>query len=83
MLYLLDEFTHLMTESELFCSNEKSHPVHCIISRGPEGYGFADPFMVHETLLDLVLHYRHTSLAEHNTSLNVKLAHPAYANIYT
>lgn len=60
------------------CRDAKGQDVHCIISRGPDGYGFADPFKIHEHLMDLVLHYRETSLAEHNPSLNCRLLYPAY-----
>ncbi|CAG00783.1 unnamed protein product, partial [Tetraodon nigroviridis] len=50
---------------------------HCVIYRTPAGYGFAEPYNLHASLRDLVLHYRHTSLVQHNQQLNVTLAWPA------
>lgn len=50
---------------------------HCVIHRTSTGYGFAEPFNQHPTLRELVLHYRHTSLIQHNQQLNVTLAWPA------
>lgn len=72
------DFCHCVT---VFCisRNQKEEIIHCIINRGPDGYGFAEPFMIHEQLMNLVLHYRETSLAEHNPSLESKLLYPAYA----
>ncbi|XP_075944764.1 phosphatidylinositol 3-kinase regulatory subunit gamma-like isoform X2 [Anarhichas minor] len=50
---------------------------HCVIYRTPTGYGFAEPFNQYPSLRELVLHYRHTSLIQHNQQLNVTLAWPA------
>lgn len=49
---------------------------HCKIERHESGYGFAEPYYIHETLRDLVLHYQETSLAEHNDELDLTLMYP-------
>uniref|UniRef100_F7FWT7 Phosphoinositide-3-kinase regulatory subunit 2 n=1 Tax=Ornithorhynchus anatinus TaxID=9258 RepID=F7FWT7_ORNAN len=49
---------------------------HCVIYKTVTGYGFAEPYNLYASLKDLVLHYKHTSLVQHNDSLNVTLAHP-------
>ncbi|XP_064187545.1 phosphatidylinositol 3-kinase regulatory subunit beta isoform X1 [Anguilla rostrata] len=49
---------------------------HCVIYKTVTGYGFAEPYNLYGTLKDLVLHYKHTSLVQHNDSLNVTLAIP-------
>lgn len=43
------------------------------------GYGFAEPYNIHETLKHLVLHYAQNSLEEHNECLTTTLAYPAFA----
>ncbi|XP_026201543.1 phosphatidylinositol 3-kinase regulatory subunit gamma-like [Anabas testudineus] len=50
---------------------------HCVIYRTSTGYGFAEPYNLYSSLRELVLHYRHTSLVQHNQQLNVTLAWPA------
>ncbi|KAM9831497.1 phosphatidylinositol 3-kinase regulatory subunit gamma-like [Neosynchiropus ocellatus] len=50
---------------------------HCVIYRTAKGYGFAEPYNLYSSLRELVLHYRHTSLIQHNQQLNVTLAWPA------
>uniref|UniRef100_A0A8C2YW53 Phosphoinositide-3-kinase regulatory subunit 2 n=1 Tax=Cyclopterus lumpus TaxID=8103 RepID=A0A8C2YW53_CYCLU len=50
---------------------------HCVIYRTSTGFGFAEPFNQYPSLRELVLHYRHTSLIQHNQQLNVTLAWPA------
>ncbi|GAA6235354.1 phosphatidylinositol 3-kinase regulatory subunit gamma-like isoform X2 [Lates japonicus] len=50
---------------------------HCVIYRTSTGYGFAEPYNLYSSLSELVLHYRHTSLIQHNQQLNVTLAWPA------
>ncbi|CAG5100964.1 Similar to pik3r1-a: Phosphatidylinositol 3-kinase regulatory subunit alpha (Xenopus laevis) [Cotesia congregata] len=52
---------------------------HCIIYATERGYGFAEPYNIHNTLKDLVLHYATNSLEEHNESLNTTLMYPALA----
>ena len=52
---------------------------HCVINKTPSGYGFAEPYNLYGSLKELVLHYQHTSLVQHNDSLNVTLAYPVYA----
>ncbi|TFK06447.1 putative gastrointestinal growth factor xP4-like [Platysternon megacephalum] len=49
---------------------------HCVIYKTVTGYGFAEPYNLYASLKDLVLHYKHMSLVQHNDSLNVTLAHP-------
>ncbi|XP_035503583.1 phosphatidylinositol 3-kinase regulatory subunit gamma-like isoform X2 [Scophthalmus maximus] len=53
---------------------------HCVINRTSTGYGFAEPYHLHSSLRELVLHYRHTSLIQHNQQLNVTLAWPALSH---
>ncbi|XP_030628975.1 phosphatidylinositol 3-kinase regulatory subunit beta [Chanos chanos] len=52
---------------------------HCVIYKTATGYGFAEPYNLYGSLKDLVLHYKHTSLVQHNDSLNVTLAYPVLA----
>ncbi|XP_059358478.1 phosphatidylinositol 3-kinase regulatory subunit gamma-like [Carassius carassius] len=52
---------------------------HCVIRHTERGYGFVEPFDLHKSLKDLVLHYHHTSLAQHNQALDVRLAFPVHA----
>ncbi|XP_031434261.1 phosphatidylinositol 3-kinase regulatory subunit alpha [Clupea harengus] len=52
---------------------------HCVINKTPSGFGFAEPYNLYNSLKELVLHYQHTSLVQHNDSLNVTLAYPVYA----
>uniref|UniRef100_A0A8D0GWB1 Phosphoinositide-3-kinase regulatory subunit 2 n=1 Tax=Sphenodon punctatus TaxID=8508 RepID=A0A8D0GWB1_SPHPU len=49
---------------------------HCVIYKTVTGYGFAEPYNLYASLKELVLHYKHASLVQHNDSLNVTLAHP-------
>lgn len=52
---------------------------HCIVYATERGFGFAEPYNIHETLKHLVLHYAQNSLEEHNESLTTTLAYPAFA----
>lgn len=52
---------------------------HCVIHKTVTGFGFAEPYNLYGSLKDLVLHYKHTSLVQHNDSLNVTLAYPVLA----
>ncbi|XP_051553124.1 phosphatidylinositol 3-kinase regulatory subunit gamma-like isoform X2 [Myxocyprinus asiaticus] len=52
---------------------------HCVIYKTATGFGFAEPYNLYGSLKDLVLHYKHTSLVQHNDSLNVTLAYPVLA----
>ncbi|CAL8349692.1 unnamed protein product, partial [Gadus morhua 'NCC'] len=52
---------------------------HCVIYSTARGYGFAEPYNLYGSLKELVLHYQHTSLVQHNDALNVRLALPVYA----
>ncbi|XP_043946694.1 phosphatidylinositol 3-kinase regulatory subunit beta [Protopterus annectens] len=49
---------------------------HCVIHKMATGYGFAEPYHLYASLKDLVLHYMHNSLVQHNDNMNVKLAYP-------
>ncbi len=49
-----------------------------MINKKESGYGFAEPFYCHKTLEDLVIHYKETSLSEHNDQLDIKLDYPIY-----
>ncbi|XP_019721513.1 phosphatidylinositol 3-kinase regulatory subunit alpha-like [Hippocampus comes] len=51
---------------------------HCVINKTSTGFGFAEPYNLYASLKELVLHYQHTSLVQHNDSLNVTLAFPVY-----
>ncbi|KAM3963747.1 phosphatidylinositol 3-kinase regulatory subunit alpha [Aphomia sociella] len=61
------------------CCNDMVY--HCIIFKTERGYGFAEPYNVHKTLNELVLHYAVNSLEEHNEQLKTKLKYPVYANL--
>ncbi|XP_072751264.1 uncharacterized protein Pi3k21b [Anoplolepis gracilipes] len=52
---------------------------HCIIYGTERGYGFAEPYNIHESLKHLVLHYAQNSLEEHNECLTTTLAYPVFA----
>jgi len=52
---------------------------HCKIERRPTGYGFTEPYHIHESLKALVHHYRRVSLVEHNPLLDVMLTLPVLA----
>ena len=49
---------------------------HCLIYQYDGFYGFAEPYFIHRTLSDLVMHYRETSLFEHNDELDTTLRVP-------
>nr|XP_028569094.1 phosphatidylinositol 3-kinase regulatory subunit beta isoform X1 [Podarcis muralis]XP_028569095.1 phosphatidylinositol 3-kinase regulatory subunit beta isoform X1 [Podarcis muralis] len=51
---------------------------HCVIYKTATGFGFAEPYNLYASLKELVLHYKHTSLVQHNDSLNVTLAYPIF-----
>ncbi|XP_048198529.1 phosphatidylinositol 3-kinase regulatory subunit beta [Perognathus longimembris pacificus] len=52
---------------------------HCVIYRTATGFGFAEPYNLYASLKELVLHYQHASLVQHNDALAVTLAHPVRA----
>ncbi|KAE8632026.1 hypothetical protein XENTR_v10001398 [Xenopus tropicalis] len=52
---------------------------HCMIYKAATGYGFAEPYNLYSSLKELVLHYQHTSLVQHNDALNVTLSYPVLA----
>lgn len=52
---------------------------HCVIYRTATGFGFAEPYNLYASLKELVLHYQHASLVQHNDALTVTLAHPVRA----
>ena len=51
-----------------------------MIEKRDTGYGFAEPYFIHETLRDLVMYYRETTLVEHNEILDVTLKYPVFAS---
>ncbi|OXU28354.1 hypothetical protein TSAR_008311 [Trichomalopsis sarcophagae] len=53
---------------------------HCIIYATERGFGFAEPYNIHESLRHLVLHYAQNSLEEHNECLTTTLAYPCFAS---
>ncbi|KAJ6216857.1 hypothetical protein RDWZM_008014, partial [Blomia tropicalis] len=55
---------------------------HCLIIKTERGYGFSEPYDIHQTLTNLVLHYSQTSLEEHNDNLTTTLKYPIFANSY-
>ncbi|XP_067935924.1 phosphatidylinositol 3-kinase regulatory subunit alpha-like [Watersipora subatra] len=57
---------------------------HCKVLEQDGRYGFAAPYILHDTLVDLVLHYKDHSLAHHNSQLNTKLLYPinSHSNDY-
>ncbi|XP_053394066.1 phosphatidylinositol 3-kinase regulatory subunit alpha-like isoform X1 [Mercenaria mercenaria] len=52
---------------------------HCKILHKKTGYGFADPFFKHPSLMHLVLHYQQESLKDHNPTLDIRLLYPVRA----
>lgn len=58
------------------CGNEVGH---CLVFRGDQGYGFAEPYNIYSSLCDLVLHYAVNSLEEHNDKLKTTLMYPVGA----
>ena len=70
-------FVFYSTVSQSATDNRKqSIIVHCMIEKRETGYGFAEPYYIHDSLKGLVLHYRETSLVEHNDMLDIMLDHP-------
>ncbi|KAM8940371.1 phosphatidylinositol 3-kinase regulatory subunit beta [Pelodytes ibericus] len=53
---------------------------HCVIFKTATGYGFAEPYYLYASLKELVLHYQHTSLVQHNDALNVTLSYPVLSH---
>ncbi|XP_014670283.1 PREDICTED: phosphatidylinositol 3-kinase regulatory subunit alpha-like isoform X2 [Priapulus caudatus] len=49
---------------------------HCKVLKTEQGYGFAEPFTIYQSLKELVLHYQQNSLADHNDKLPTTLKHP-------
>ena len=50
----------------MHCSRHQPIQLIQLFSRGEHGYGFAEPYNIYASLLDLVLHYAVNSLEEHN-----------------
>ncbi|XP_053558914.1 phosphatidylinositol 3-kinase regulatory subunit beta isoform X2 [Bombina bombina] len=53
---------------------------HCMIYKTATGFGFAEPYYLYSSLKELVLHYHHTSLVQHNDALNVALSCPVLSH---
>lgn len=68
-----------MREILLRCYRCNGTVQHCIIYATERGFGFAEPYNIHESLKHLVLHYAQNSLEEHNECLTTTLAYPAFA----
>ena len=49
---------------------------HCTIERGDHGYGFAEPYKIHASLVDLVAHYAEHTLEEQCPNLKTRLVKP-------
>jgi len=60
------------------CGNEVGH---CLILKGPHGFGFSEPYNVYSTLMEFVLHYAVNSLEEHNEKLKTTLMFPVGGGI--
>ncbi|CAG0882423.1 unnamed protein product [Darwinula stevensoni] len=58
------------------CSDKVGH---CLIISSERGVGFAEPYDMYPTLRDLVEHYMHVSLRNHNSQLPTTLAYPVRA----
>lgn len=59
---------------------------HCKILHRKSGYGFSEPHFKHSSLVQLVIHYQHESLKDHNPTLDIRLLYPvraAHDTIYT
>ncbi|XP_062371576.1 phosphatidylinositol 3-kinase regulatory subunit gamma-like [Sardina pilchardus] len=56
---------------------------HCVIFRTASGFGFAEPYNLYGSLKELVLHYQHNSLVQHNQALNVTLTWPVLSQPHT
>ena len=61
------------------CRTETIAILNVLCSSGAHGYGFAEPYNIYATLLDLVLHYAVNSLEEHNDRLKTTLMFPVGA----
>lgn len=51
---------------------------HCIVNETERGFGFAEPFNIYSSLMELVKHYAVNSLEEHNDLLQTTLRYPVY-----
>ncbi|KAJ8274026.1 hypothetical protein COCON_G00086510 [Conger conger] len=75
-----DELTCQSQKGSFACSVVVDGEVkHCVICRTVTGYGFAEPYDLHSSLKELVLHYRSRSLVQHNRTLNVTLSCPIFS----
>ena len=76
-MYIIFPPNRLLDDKVFSCFRTSSSIVgHCKIERHESGFGFAEPYYIHETLKDLVLHYQEISLAEHNDDLDLTLMYP-------
>lgn len=60
-------------------SRKPWNPSETLTPRGDHGFGFAEPYNIYASLLDLVLHYAVNSLEEHNDRLKTTLMYPVGA----
>lgn len=49
---------------------------HCKVLNQDGKFGFAAPYILHDSLVELVLYYKDHSLASHNPQLNTRLVFP-------
>ena len=54
----------------------KNKIIRCHTFSGAHGFGFAEPYNVYSSLMELVLHYAVHSLEEHNEKLKTTLMYP-------
>ena len=75
-LLLCSWYSKPLTQNGSETSDSSGQIVHCLIYHHDGNYGFAEPYFIHRTLKDLVLHYRERSLDEHNDELDTTLLNP-------
>uniref|UniRef100_A0A8D9A0V9 Phosphatidylinositol 3-kinase regulatory subunit alpha n=1 Tax=Cacopsylla melanoneura TaxID=428564 RepID=A0A8D9A0V9_9HEMI len=60
----------------IVCSGSTKH---CLVYETERGFGFAEPYNIYPSLVELVVHYAGNSLEEHNDDLKTTLAYPVLA----
>lgn len=68
-----DAYTHLLLHLYLFRKGGNNKLIKIYHRDGK--YGFSDP-LTFSSVVELISHYRHESLAQYNTKLDVKLMYP-------
>ncbi|XP_063962656.1 phosphatidylinositol 3-kinase regulatory subunit alpha-like [Lytechinus pictus] len=59
-------------------AKDQGEVCHCKINYTSTGYGFAEPYNLYASLLELVLAYQQINLAQHNEELDTMLDYPVY-----